>query len=177
MVSTRSGRETTSPAASEDIGRTRTVARAPTRTPSKPGSSRDKPTLVRRSAPPTRNPSIPDHAHRSFTSFTPSQRRLAITQLHALLSRTTYPATICPSQLARRLPDAHPDEFPPGSRKKGEEGWRGLMEPVRGVVWECVKAEWVEVCQGGEERRWEGREDVRGPIRVRKGKKWDAWKV
>jgi hypothetical protein len=73
------------------------------------------------------------------------------------------------------LPEAHPAEFPPGSSKKGEEGWRALMEPVRDVVWACVREGWVEVCQGGEARGWEGREGVRGPIRVRKGEKWGEW--
>lgn len=46
------------------------------------------------------------------------------------------------------------------------------MQPVRDVVWREVLEGRVEVTQGGEVREYECRNEIRGPIRVRRGKKW-----
>ena len=47
------------------------------------------------------------------------------------------------------------------------------MDPVRAVVWDDVKRGVVEVTQKGEVRPWEMRNDLKGPIRVKRGLKWD----
>jgi len=81
--------------------------------------------------------------------------------LYALLSRTKENSTICPSQIPRQL------------AKEGRVGeWRSLMPSVREAVWAEAKKGIVEVTQGGEVRKWEEREELVGPIRVRRGPKW-----
>ncbi|MDT9594197.1 DUF3253 domain-containing protein [Nocardioides zeae] len=65
-----------------------------------------------------------------------------------LLARRRDGATICPSEVARAL---------------GGEGWRDLMEPVRGVAADLADRGEVVVTQGGETV------DVRtakGPVRI-----------
>lgn len=47
------------------------------------------------------------------------------------------------------------------------------MDPVRAVVWDDVECGYVQVTQKGEVRAWEMRNDLKGPIRVRRGPKWD----
>lgn len=47
------------------------------------------------------------------------------------------------------------------------------MDPVRDVVWGEVQRGKVEVTQKGEMRDYEGRKDIRGPIRVRRGPRWE----
>jgi hypothetical protein len=51
--------------------------------------------------------------------------------------------------------------------------WRALMDPVRDLVWGDVKVGKVQVTQKGEVREYAGRGDIRGPIRVKRGPKWD----
>ena len=46
------------------------------------------------------------------------------------------------------------------------------MDEVREIVWEEVEAGWVEVTQRRELRRFEEREGIKGPIRVRRGPGW-----
>lgn len=47
------------------------------------------------------------------------------------------------------------------------------MDPVREIVWEEVEKEYVEITQKGEVRSHAERKEIRGPIRVRRGLKWD----
>jgi hypothetical protein len=56
--------------------------------------------------------------------------------------------------------------------RKTYSEWRPLMDPVRAVVWDEVKRGTVEVTQKGEVRPWEMRNDLKGPIRVKRGSKW-----
>jgi hypothetical protein len=49
-----------------------------------------------------------------------------------------------------------------------------MMDEVREVVWDEVREGRVEVTQGGDKRDWEMREELKGPIRVRRGEKWVA---
>lgn len=48
------------------------------------------------------------------------------------------------------------------------------MDPVREIVWKEVGRERVEVTQGGVVRSLEEREGLKGPIRVRRGEKWQS---
>ena len=48
------------------------------------------------------------------------------------------------------------------------------MDPVRDIVWEEVRTERVEVTQGGVVRSLEERPGLKGPIRVRRGPKWES---
>ena len=48
------------------------------------------------------------------------------------------------------------------------------MEPVRAVVWDDVKEGLLEVTQKGEVRDWAKRAELKGPIRIRRGPKWDS---
>jgi hypothetical protein len=87
-------------------------------------------------------------------------------KMNELLSRlTTSSSTICPSQIARGLNKAYPARYP---------DWRAMMEPVRDIVWEEVRKGRVEVTQSGEVRSLEEREGLKGPIRVRRGEKWNS---
>lgn len=74
-------------------------------------------------------------------------------------------STICPSQIPRALNKDSPSRY---------ADWRALMQPIREVVWQQVEAGRVQVTQGGEVRPYEDRETLKGPIRVRKGPKWDS---
>jgi hypothetical protein len=84
--------------------------------------------------------------------------------LYELISRTRPSGTICPSQVSRALHSGDQAQFP---------DWRELMDPVREVVWEEVRRGRVEVTQGGNRREWEKRKEIKGPIRVRRGPRWD----
>jgi len=87
-------------------------------------------------------------------------------KMNELLSKlTSSSSTICPSQIARGLNKDHPARYP---------DWRAMMDPVRDIVWEEVKKGRVEVTQGGEVRELEEREGLKGPIRVRRGVKWNS---
>jgi len=86
-----------------------------------------------------------------------------LTALHILLSDSETNSTICPSEVPRRL---HKED------SKAYPDWRGMMVEVRDIVWREVEAGRVEVTQGGESRRLEERESIRGPIRVRRGPNW-----
>lgn len=48
------------------------------------------------------------------------------------------------------------------------------MDPVRAVVWDDVKEGLLEVTQKGEVRDWAKRAELKGPIRVRRGPRWDS---
>lgn len=87
-------------------------------------------------------------------------------KMYELLSRlTSSSSTICPSQIARGLNKDYPARYP---------DWRAMMDPVRDIVWAEVKKGRVEVTQGGEVRKLEEREGLKGPIRVRRGEKWNS---
>jgi len=87
-------------------------------------------------------------------------------KMNELLSRlTSSSSTICPSQIARGLNKDHPARYP---------DWRAMMDPVRDIVWGEVRKGTVEVTQGGEVRTLEEREGLKGPIRVRRGEKWNS---
>lgn len=49
------------------------------------------------------------------------------------------------------------------------------MPAVRDLVWACAQRGWVEVTQKGEVRAYEAREGVRGPVRVKKGPRWEEF--
>jgi hypothetical protein len=83
--------------------------------------------------------------------------------MYGLISRTKETSTICPSQVARRMHEEKRRLYPE---------WRNLMEPVRAVVWEDVNAGKVEVTQGGTVRMYDQRDEIKGPIRVRRGRGW-----
>lgn len=87
-------------------------------------------------------------------------------KMNELLSKlTSSSSTICPSQIARGLNKDHPARYP---------DWRAMMDPVRDIVWEEVRKGTVEVTQGGEVRTLDEREGLKGPIRVRRGDKWNS---
>ncbi|GFZ43288.1 hypothetical protein JCM24511_01007 [Saitozyma sp. JCM 24511] len=92
------------------------------------------------------------------------QRQATISTLYELISRTKPSGTICPSQVSRALHSDDKAQFP---------DWRELMDPVREVVWEEVRRGRVEVTQGGDRREWEKRKEIKGPIRIRRGPRWD----
>jgi hypothetical protein len=47
-----------------------------------------------------------------------------------------------------------------------------MMNFTRELVWAEVRKGRVEVTQGGEVRKWQDRNTLKGPIRVRRGEKW-----
>lgn len=98
------------------------------------------------------------------TSTDPQKQRIIRDKLYHLISRTKDTSTICPSQVARAIHEDHRVTFP---------DWRGEMDPVRAVVWEEVKKGHVQVTQGGQVRTYNERNDLKGPIRVRRGPNWD----
>ncbi|KAK8865687.1 hypothetical protein IAR55_000832 [Kwoniella newhampshirensis] len=98
------------------------------------------------------------------TATTTPNKEPILAKLHHLLSRTSAGSTICPSQIPRALHDSSPTTY---------RDWRSMMDEVREVVWEEVRDGRAVVTQRGEVREWEGRGEIRGPIRVRKGEKWD----
>ena len=69
-------------------------------------------------------------------------------------------STICPSQVPRKLHDTSPSKYP---------DWREMMPHVRQVVWDLVKDGQAEVTQRGDVRSWDMRNDLKGPLRVRRG--------
>lgn len=83
--------------------------------------------------------------------------------LNQLIIRTKESSTICPSQIPRLLNKEDSKTYP---------DWRGMMDEVRGVVWEEVRKGRVEVTQGGGVRTYDERGEIKGPIRVRRGADW-----
>lgn len=83
-----------------------------------------------------------------------------------LLSALADPtSTICPSEIPRRLHQRDPKAYP---------DWRSMMIDVRNVIWDEVHGGRMEVTQKGIVRTLKDREGLRGPIRVRRGSKWDT---
>ncbi|MER8010840.1 DUF3253 domain-containing protein [Streptomyces sp. NPDC094149] len=78
------------------------------------------------------------------------------TAITSLLERRSDTASICPSDVAREV------------YQGDDEGWRGLMEPVRQAAWHLVAAGKVEVTQGG---RPVAQHEARGPIRIRRARR------
>jgi hypothetical protein len=99
-------------------------------------------------------------------TFRPSEADTReITQtLYTLVSKTSINSTICPSQIPRTLHANNPTHY---------KDWRSMMQPVREIVWGEVKKGIVEVTQGGVVRCWEERNGLKGPIRIRRGEKWE----
>jgi hypothetical protein len=73
-------------------------------------------------------------------------------ELLALLDERPRSASICPSELARRL------------RPEGDD-WRALMEPVRSAARRLFHAGEIDILQGG--RRVDP-DRARGPVRYRR---------
>lgn len=92
-----------------------------------------------------------------------AQRGLILHHADRLLSTRAWPKTICPSEIARALSDAELETL-------NAPTWRDTMDSIRLVLWEKRVAGEVEVMQKGEVVAAESLEDIRGPIRVRKGK-------
>ncbi|CAL9338590.1 hypothetical protein SUDANB120_00220 [Streptomyces sp. enrichment culture] len=82
----------------------------------------------------------------------PTGRRLERAILD-LLERRGPTATLCPSDVARAVYAGEGD------------GWRALMEPVRGAARRLVAAGEVEITQAG---RPVDPAEARGPIRIRR---------
>lgn len=100
------------------------------------------------------------------TSISQDSRRDTIrSTMFELISHTQVSSTICPSQVPRTLHDRSPRTYP---------DWRAMMDEVRDEVWEQVRAGTVQVTQRGDVRDYEGRFDIKGPIRVKRGPNWDA---
>jgi hypothetical protein len=100
-----------------------------------------------------------------------------------LLSKRAETSTICPSVSRERLLCALAHfrkeiprflaKHPPASQPKGTfSDWRSHMDAARDEVWKLAEEEIVEVTQGGEVRSVDERESLKGPIRVKRGKKW-----
>ncbi|OCF33211.1 hypothetical protein I316_04952 [Kwoniella heveanensis BCC8398] len=133
----------------------------------------------RKPQPDTKSHSNPDRNLDSNTNSgqnpEPDRVSLAILRtLHTLLSHLRHSdSTICPSQIPRSMHADEPGRYP---------DWRGMMDDVRSVVWEEVRRGRCVVTQGGEERGYEESKGggggkpgggIRGPIRVKKGPKWN----
>lgn len=103
----------------------------------------------------------PDNSRTTTSNH--NKDRIVRTKLYYLISRTKETSTICPSQVARMIHQDDRHAFP---------DWREQMDPVRSIVWDEVKKGHVQVTQGGEVRPYEERNDLKGPIRVRRGPKW-----
>ena len=98
-------------------------------------------------------------------TITAEFRKDVITTMDRLLSRlSSDTATICPSQIPRLLNKESPSLY---------RDWRAMMGPTREVVWEQVKSGRVQVTQTGEVRDYEDRDQIKGPIRVRRGPEWE----
>lgn len=80
-----------------------------------------------------------------------------------LIGHLKAESTICPSQVPRKLHDMSPKKYP---------DWRQMMPHVRQVVWDLVKDGQAEVTQRGEVRSWDMRNNLKGPLRVRRGPKY-----
>lgn len=122
---------------------------------------------------PSAQPSTSEDRHRTRSTASPPlpsqtvlNREETLSVMYHLLSRlSAQTSTICPSQIARRLHELQPDDYP---------DWRLLMDPVRDVVWEEVASGKVEVTQGGVARSIEERAGLKGPIRVRRAVNFQA---
>ncbi|WWC68426.1 uncharacterized protein I206_102353 [Kwoniella pini CBS 10737] len=98
-----------------------------------------------------------------MTNLESSNNQVYLEKLHYLLSRTSEGSTICPSQIPRLLNKEDSINYP---------NWRELMDSVRSLIWEQVKIGNVQVTQKGEIRKYEERNEIKGPIRVKKGINW-----
>ncbi|KAG8931989.1 hypothetical protein FRC02_001803 [Tulasnella sp. 418] len=78
-------------------------------------------------------------------------------------------STICPSEVARAVtPDELRECGIERNNKKGEEGWRLLMDDVRRIAWTYRDAGVVEALQKGQVLPEDmSLEDVKGPLRFR----------
>lgn len=92
-----------------------------------------------------------------------SQKRAVLDKLYELVGKTKQNSTICPSQVPRALNQADSKAYP---------DWRAMMDPVREIVWEEARKGRVQVTQRGEARKYEDRNGLKGPIRVRRGPGW-----
>ena len=111
----------------------------------------------------SKQPKTPDPTSKSVDQNTTTAVKKKMNDLLAKL--TSASSTICPSQIARGLNKDQPATY---------TDWRGMMDPVRDIVWEEVRTERVEVTQGGVVRSLEERQGLKGPIRVRRGPKWES---
>jgi len=84
-----------------------------------------------------------------------------ISHLNTFLATRHPPKTFCPSEVARSLSQ---DEL----RAMGCDSWRDAMPEVRRLVYELRDEGGCEVLQKGVVVM-EGEQEVRGPIRVRRG--------
>lgn len=75
--------------------------------------------------------------------------RLIERTILAMLERRAAGATICPSEVARRV---------------GDEGWRDLMDLTRAAARRLAVGGLVEITQGG---RVTDEASAKGPIRIR----------
>lgn len=94
-------------------------------------------------------------------SLPPKNHSIILSHAERLLSARQYPATICPSEIARAFSSTELQSL-------GASEWRDTMDIVRQVMWEKREAGEVEVLQKGEVVDVQSLEDIRGPIRVRK---------
>ncbi|KAF2091692.1 hypothetical protein K490DRAFT_32325 [Saccharata proteae CBS 121410] len=82
--------------------------------------------------------------------------------LDRLLSARAFPRTICPSEVARSVSQEEHVTI-------GSESWRELMPHVQEMAWAMRDRDEVEILQHGEVIRHDlQREDIRGPIRIRR---------
>ena len=109
-------------------------------------------------------PSYQNRTKRTEQLLRPLDASLEIyNTMHTLLASRSASSTICQSEIPRRLHAEHPSRYP---------DWRGMMDPVRDIVWDAVERGEVEVTQGGGVRTLEQRNEIKGPIRIRRGPEW-----
>ncbi|EXJ60361.1 hypothetical protein A1O7_04513, partial [Cladophialophora yegresii CBS 114405] len=91
----------------------------------------------------------------------PPSTTLLTERFEHLLSRRTYPKTICPSEVARSLSSNELHSL-------GVREWRDLMPRLREMAFELRDSGHVEILQRGDVVDADRKEaDVRGPIRIR----------
>ncbi|MGI0541865.1 DUF3253 domain-containing protein [Corynebacterium aquatimens] len=84
-----------------------------------------------------------------------------------LLGDQKAESSICPSEVARRIRPAQPEE------SKGAEGWRDLMAPIRAVAFGLARDGVVKITQGDATvDPNHDPEELSGPIRIRRGPNW-----
>ena len=86
---------------------------------------------------------------------TPDDARIAA-EIHALLAARASDASICPSEVARRL-------YP-------EEAWRNAMPGVRRVAQALATEGAIRITQGDAVR--DPGAAISGPVRLRRGPRW-----